>query len=259
MSDLLPELPRPDAPLSWRERLRRGAESLDLTPVRLVVGLVVLSVASFAAWRLLAPPSLPAEMGLPMVSTSAGGDGGGGGGASESAAGGDGGGSSGSTATSVPTGVVVHVAGAVATPGVQRLGADARVIDAVDAAGGAQPDADLARVNLAAPLEDGQQVYVPRVGEAAPAPPAGAVGSGSSDGSGPGGGGAGGDSASGPVNLNTAGIDELDSLPGVGPAIAQAILDHREQIGRFATVDDLLDVRGIGESKLEQIRDLVTV
>lgn len=256
MSDPLPELPRPDAPLSWRDRLRRGAESLDLTPTRLIVGLVVVAVAGLAAWRLLAPPSLPTEMALPMASSSTNGGGGGG-----AAAGSGGSGSGGSGAPSstgeAPTEVVVHVAGAVARPGVQRLALGARVVDAIDAAGGAQPDADLARVNLAAPLEDGQQVYVPRAGEEPPAAPAG--GGASAAGGDASGEGSAGATPTGPIDLNSAGVDELDALPGVGPAIAQAIVDHREQNGRFGSVDDLLDVRGIGEAKLDQLRDLVVV
>ena len=245
MSDPLPELPRPDAPLGWRERLRQGAESLDLTPTRLIVGVVVVAVAGLAAWRLLAPPSLPPEMALPMASTS-----------TASGAGAGGAAGSSTTASNAATEVVVHVAGAVARPGVQRLDGGARVIDAVDAAGGAQPDADLARVNLAAPLEDGQQVYVPRLGEAAPPVPAGG---GAETASGSGGGTAGASEAQGPVNLNTAGVDELDTLPGVGPATAQAIVDHRDENGPFTSVDDLLDVRGIGDAKLDELRDLVTV
>ena len=146
----------------------------------------------------------------------------------------------------------MHVAGAVATPGVRRLPAGARVIDGVDAAGGALPDADLARVNLAAPLVDGQQVYVPRQGEVPPVP---LPGTGAAGGAGddPGATGA------GPVDVNRATADQLDELPGVGPATAEAIIAHREEHGPFASVDDLLDVRGIGEAKLEQLRELVTV
>ncbi|WP_436792709.1 helix-hairpin-helix domain-containing protein [Actinospongicola halichondriae] len=146
------------------------------------------------------------------------------------------------TTTTVPPGpVVVHVAGAVVAPGVQRLPAGSRVIDAVDAAGGLLPDADAGRVNLAAELADGTQVYVPAVGEAAP--PIGA----------------GGTDSSGPIDLNIADATALETLPGVGPATAAAILDHRERNGPFVSVDGLLEVRGIGEAKLAQLRDLVRV
>jgi competence protein ComEA len=148
--------------------------------------------------------------------------------------------------------VVVHVVGAVAAPGVQRLPAGSRVIDAVEGAGGTAGDADLARINLAAPLADGQQVYVLRIGEVAPVPPVGAT-------AGAAGSPAGGDAAGGLVDLNRATAVELEELPGVGPATAEAIIAHREQNGPFASVDDLIDVRGIGDAKLEQIRPQATV
>jgi competence protein ComEA len=135
------------------------------------------------------------------------------------------------------------VVGAVAQSGVEHLPAGSRVVDALDAAGGTAPDADLARLNLAQVLDDGEQIYVARVGEAAPTPapsPSSAAGSPAK------------------VNLNTASAAELDELPGVGPATAEAIIAAREE-HRFASVDDLLDVRGIGEAKLAELRDRVTV
>ncbi len=147
------------------------------------------------------------------------------------------------TTTAAPGPVVVHVAGAVQHPGVQRLPAGSRVIDAVDAAGGLRPDADAGRVNLAAELADGTQVYVPAVGEVPPAVETGG----------------GGESSSGPIDLNIADAAVLETLPGVGPATAAAILDHRDRNGPFVSVDGLLEVRGIGEAKLAQIRDLVRV
>jgi competence protein ComEA len=148
--------------------------------------------------------------------------------------------------------VVVHVAGAVARPGVQRLVGGDRVIDAVDAAGGAVPDADLGRINLAAPLVDGQQIYVPRVGEVPPPAVGGTGAIGTTAG--------GTATAPGqPVNLNTASAAELETLPGVGPTTAAAIIAHRETNGPFTAVDQLLDVRGIGDAKLAQLRDLVAV
>jgi competence protein ComEA len=156
----------------------------------------------------------------------------------------------------------VHVAGAVTGPGVQRLRSGDRIVDAVSAAGGATADADLARVNLAAPLADGQQVYIPKVGEQPPvpltpaAPPLGATGgAGTTAGATT----AGAPTPGQPVDLNTATAEVLDTLPGVGPATATAILSYRDTNGPFTSVDQLLDVRGIGDAKLEQLRDLVTV
>ena len=155
------------------------------------------------------------------------------------------------TSTSVATDLVVHVAGAVARPGVVRLRPDARVIDALDAAGGASPDADLDRLNLAAPLSDGTRVAVPRVGE--PAVPL--------DPSAPGGGSAtGGEGvARGPIDVNVATEAELETLPGIGPTLAAAIIAERERNGPFRSVDDLERVRGIGSGRLDALRDLVRV
>src|SRR5262249_20148780 len=107
--------------------------------------------------------------------------------------------------------------------------------------------ADLDPLNLAALVTDGQRIYVPRRGEAPP-PDVGAADATSTDGA-----------ASGPLDLNTATAEQLDALPGVGPATAQAILDYRRRHGRFRTVGELVQVRGIGEAKLDQLRTLVTV
>jgi len=133
--------------------------------------------------------------------------------------------------------ITVHVAGAVRSPGVVEVAADGRVGDAIAAAGGALPDADLARVNLAAPLGDGQQVLVPTTSAAA----TGAV------------------ADDGRVRINLAGIDELETLPGVGPVLAQRIVAYREEHGPFTVVEDLLDVSGIGEAKLAALREVVLV
>jgi len=254
MSDVVPELPRPAPPEPWRDRLAGWAESLDLSPARLVGGAVVLAVVGFLGWRLLAPPAPPPEMRLPFVSTTAAGPGG----ASEAGADPAAAGEEGGASTSTPGAeLVVHVAGAVTKPGVQRLPSGSRVIDAVDAAGGSAPDADPSRINLAAPLEDGQQVYVPRLGELGGG--VGAVPGGGAAGGSSGAGGTGGAGDGAVVDLNTADLDQLDGLPGVGPAIAQAIIDHRDQNGPFTSVDELLEVRGIGEAKLADLRDKVTV
>ena len=144
--------------------------------------------------------------------------------------------------------VVVDVAGAVRRPGVYRLEAGARVDDAVRRAGGPTRRADLASVNLAAKLEDGRQVLVP-----VRAPPGGRATTAA-------GGAAGAAAAPGqPVNLNTATLEQLDTLTGVGPATAQKILDYREQHGGFSSVDELDHVPGIGPGRLAALRDLVRV
>ena len=136
--------------------------------------------------------------------------------------------------------VVVHVVGAVRVPGLYRLRQGSRIADAVARAGGATGKSHLAHMNLAPPLADGEQVVVPRRG--APGPP----GSASSPGA-----------PAGPVQLSTATLEQLDTLPGVGPATAQKILDYREKHGAFSSVDELDAVPGIGPKRLEQLRELV--
>jgi competence protein ComEA len=139
--------------------------------------------------------------------------------------------------------LVVDVAGWVRHPGVYQLQTGDRIIDALQAAGGAKPGADLRPLNLAALLQDAQQVLVPRRGSGGPA-----AGGGASAG-GPG----------GKINLNTATLDQLESLPGIGEVIGQRILDYRQQHGPFHSVDDLLNVSGIGPSHLADVKDLVAV
>ncbi len=139
--------------------------------------------------------------------------------------------------------LVVHVVGAVRRPGLYRLAHGARIADAVRRAGGATRRADLSLVNLAAQVSDGTQVVVPRrvvVSAAAP-----------------GGGGDPAAPAAGPVHLNTATLEQLDALPGVGPVTAQKIVDYREQHGAFSSIEDLDAIPGIGPARLEQLRDLV--
>lgn len=145
-----------------------------------------------------------------------------------------------------PAAVYVHVAGAVRHPGLYRLAAGARVVDAVAAAGGFTRTAEQAAVNLARAVSDGEQLHVPRTGEPAPgAPPgAGAVQQ-------PGG--------EEKVNLNTADAAALETLPRIGPAIAARILEWREQNGAFTSVDDLLAVPGIGDKMMQNLRPRVTL
>lgn len=144
--------------------------------------------------------------------------------------------------------VVVHVSGAVQRPGVVRLAAGARVADALDAVGGPTADADLDRLNLAARLADGQRVHVLRRGEVLVEELQAPLGTGPPDGE---------QARAPPVDLNTATVEQLDALPGVGPATAQAIVDFRTQHGRFRSVAQLLEVRGIGEAKLAALRPKV--
>ena len=148
-------------------------------------------------------------------------------------------------ATGAPD-VVVHVVGQVVAPGLVHLPAGSRVADAVAAAGGATAEADVSGLNLARVLVDGEQVLVPRPGEAAPVPAAPAPPDG-------------GTSPAGPLDLNTADLAALDALPGVGPVLAQRILDWRAEHGRFSTVDELAEVSGIGPRVLDGLRDLVRV
>ena len=206
---------------------------LGLTPRSVALAFAACVVGGLAWLWLRAPAPAPAESDLPLATAA----------------------STGPTAGSAPTSagapvapadevVLAHAAGAVHRPGLYELAAGDRIADLLAAAGGATRRADLDRVNLAAPVADGSQVVVPRVGEpvvAAPAP------------------GAEPPSTAGPVDLNTAGPEELETLPGVGPATAAAILEYRDANGPFTSVDQLIDVPGIGEAKLAAVADLVTV
>ena len=143
---------------------------------------------------------------------------------------------------SAPSGTIrVHVAGWVASPGVVSVPDDALVADAVAAAGGLRAGAFADAINLAAPVSAGAQIVVP-----------GPDGSGATNEGAPGGGG-------GPISINHANASDLESLPGVGPVLAARIVAHRDRNGPFETVEDLLEVPGIGEAKLAALRDLITV
>lgn len=151
------------------------------------------------------------------------------------------------SACAAPGSVVVDVAGKVRRPGVYTLPTSARVVDAVRAAGGALPGVSVAALNLAAHLSDGQQISV----GVTPAAPVGTA-----PGSSPP---TGGTVAGAPVNLNTAGLEQLEALPGVGPVLAQHILDWRTEHGGFTSVDQLQQVSGIGDAKYATLKPLVTV
>ncbi|MEU6142571.1 ComEA family DNA-binding protein [Streptomyces sp. NPDC047081] len=165
------------------------------------------------------------------------------------------GGSAGGAAAGVPEAagtagaeIVVDVSGKVREPGIHRLPAGSRVADALRAAGGVKPGTNLENLNRARFLVDGEQVVV---GGPAPAPaPAGA-------GAGAAGGSAGGAAPAAPVALNTATVDQLDTLPGVGPVLAQHIIDYRTQHGGFRSVDELREVNGIGDRRFADLRNLV--
>ncbi len=135
--------------------------------------------------------------------------------------------------------LVVHVVGAVHRPGLYRLPHGSRVNDAVTRAGGPTRHADVSLVNLAAPLADGLQVVVPVKAVAAPAGSAGTA-----------------TAPQGPVHLNIATLEQLDSLPGVGPVTAQKILDYRQKNGAFTSLDELDAIPGIGPARIEQLRDV---
>jgi competence protein ComEA len=149
-----------------------------------------------------------------------------------------------------PASALVHVVGAVRSPGVYRLGPGRRVQDAIRRAGGAKAGADLQAINLAAKVADAQQIVVPRKGGRGGAAAEGPATAGA--GAAPG-------AAGGPVNLNSATAEQLDTLDGVGPATAQKILEYRQQHGGFAKVEDLDQIPGIGPKRLEALRGQVTV
>jgi competence protein ComEA len=211
---------------------------------RLVVGVVALPVAAVVVWWFVQLPAPPIENFIPTAATSP------------------------SVSSelpgylpsdllldnSEPLRIAVHVVGAVQQPGVYHLAAGSRGDDAVRLAGGATSQADLKQVNLAAVLVDGQQLLIPRRGERIPnnsvpnTVPNAVGGAGTSR-----------NGVAALVDINQATVADLDRLPGVGPSTAQAIVDHRTRNGPFASVDDLLAVRGIGPAKLAELRALVRV
>jgi competence protein ComEA len=226
VSELVRPSPRPSA----RRRAARRIEPLltATTPARLATSAGALLLVAVAAWWLLRTPAPPVEQALPRAPVAA----------ATTA-------SSHPASSTQPDELVVQVAGAVAQPGVYRVANGSRVGDVLARAGDPTADADSSALNLAARVVDGERVYVPRVGEVVTA--AASDNSGSAP------------SPAAPVDLNSADVDQLTTLRGIGPSTARAIVDQRARNGPFRSVDDLLDVRGIGPAKLDAIRDLVRV
>ena len=197
----------------------------------LIIGAALLcAVAALGAWVALAPPATEelaslATPGIPLV------------------------GDPPAVSPSASTELLVDVEGSVVTPGLHRLPPGARVADAIEAAGGYGPDADLdaaaTQLNLAAALSDGQQVRVPRIGESSAAGPGTSPGAGESAGG-------------GLVNLNSASPEELDALPGIGPVTVQKIVAARQE-APFASLDDAVARDVMNSGQLDKIRDLATV
>jgi competence protein ComEA len=235
-ADLTTRVPPPIGPGAVVDAARSWLRFVG--PGRILAAAGVALVLAGVGWWLLRAPSLPTEARLPRAERAS---------AASSAI------SSSSTSTIAPTTapppIIVHVAGAVATPGVYELEPGQRVADAIAAAGGATPGADPDALNLAAQVADGDRIAVPLAGQ--PTAEGHTHAADDSDAS--------GSTPAVVVDLNTAGADELETLPGIGPATAAAIVEHRERNGPFASVDDLEQVPGIGPAKLAAIRDLVTV
>ncbi|HET7397981.1 MAG TPA: helix-hairpin-helix domain-containing protein [Intrasporangium sp.] len=262
---------RRPALLTLPEQLRAGRVAVSTPAVVAMLALVVALACAFVLRVLWAeraagdgPPVAPATAG-PRVESR--GDPGSGGGTSASSP-------SDTPASPAPRAagrpprsgpappdgeVVVHVVGQVMRPGLVRLRPGARVADALAAAGGTAPGADLAALNLARVVVDGEQVMVPRPGQPPLAPPGTAADTGRGASGGTGTGGTGAAARDAPVSLNTADLAALDGLPGVGPVLAQRILDWRAEHGRFTSVDELGEVSGIGEKLLAQLKARVTL
>lgn len=224
-----PELSRPEPEPSPGDRIRMLFEQLTQIQTRwlgalaaLVGGVLVVAVLVVAAVWPGDAGGPPVETRLPLATPAP------------------------APSTTIATELIVHVAGAVVTPGLLVLEHGARVADAVSAAGGLAASADLGRINLAALVSDAQRIYIPVLGEEIPAE----IGLDSRPGQ---------PAEALPVDINTADRDLLDTLPGIGPATAEAIVDYREQVGSFRSVEGLLEVPGIGPAKLETLRDRVRV
>ena len=209
---------------SWT--LRRAptliADRLGMTPRGVMGALLAVIASGVGGWWALRPPPPPAEDVVPLISDVA---------------------PVVTTTTVEQPLMVVHVGGAVHHAGLHELRPGARVGDAIDAAGGLTDAADLRQLNLAQVVSDGQRIWVPEAGEEISVVTG--EGFGASDLSG------------GPMSLSSASSDQLQDLPGIGPSLAAAIIEHRSSEGGFSSVDELLEVSGIGPAKLEGLRDLV--
>lgn len=194
---------------------------------RIATGALCIPLVGFGGYFLLRSPEAPVEASLAFATTVP------------------------STDSTLPVStslvaaqVTVHVAGNVAAPGVYRFAAGARVVDAVRSAGGASSSADLNAINLAGLLNDGEQVYVPAIGERPPIADTAVEST---------------TAIRLPLDVNDASVEELDVLPGIGPATAAAIVAHRDRHGPFVSVEGLLEVTGIGPAKLAALSGLITV
>lgn len=212
-----------EEPFTFRRAPVLVADRLGIGPAGLVAGLLGVIAAGFGAWWAMRPPPPPPEDVLPFVQQVA---------------------APAPAPSSVDQDVViVHVDGAVRFPGIHELRAGDRVADALAAAGGMTPEADRRQINLAQVVADGQRIWVPVVGEEV------AVIVGAEAGDQP--------AEGGLVSLSTAPASVLETLPGIGPSLATAIVEYRTREGPFAAVDDLLAVPGIGPAKLDALRSEV--
>jgi competence protein ComEA len=219
------ELTRPIPPDTTKDKLGRALAGI--TPGRIFSTLGAVLLVSVGSWWLLRAPAPPVERSLPMAARPAT--------AAVSAA---------PPPSLVPADVVVQIAGAVVRPGVYHLPLGSRVGDLVTAAGGPIDGVDPAVLPLAAKVADGQRVYLPKPGE----PVSAAAGVSVS-----------GSTAVGPVDLNSATVAQLDALPGIGPSTAAAIVAYRDKHGPFKSIDGLLEIKGLGASKVDALRELVRV
>jgi len=248
MADLFPSLPLS----SWGERLAGWRQAGRLRPALAVAGAVLSVAVVVALGAAFLRSSVPApRLTLPRAQP---------GSAPADGAGGVAGPAPAPASSPAPATATVYVAGQVRGPGLYAVAAGGRVADAITAAGGTTAEADVEVLNLAERVSDGERIYVPKKGETPPAvistggaPAAGAAAGGAGAGAGKAG------PAGEPVNLNTATAEQLDALPGVGPATSRAILAYRSSRGRFRSVTELLEVPGIGPAKLEALRPLVKV